>query len=107
MEIGGGEPRMDERVLSKELIVAAEIYRLSEVEREDVYFSRLVENLRGKERVSSPATVSKALDVLFDLGMVFAEWKQLRSGRWARVLKIAGESRNFIKSIYERAYCAK
>jgi hypothetical protein len=98
---------MNDKVLSKELIVAAEIYRLTDVAHEEVYYSKLVENLKGKEKVSSSATISKALDVLFDLGMVFAEWKQLENGRWARVLKIAGDSKTFIKSIYENVYCEK
>ena len=98
---------MDDRVLSKELIVAAEIYKLTEVENKEVYYSRLVENLKGKEKVSSSATISKALDVLFDLGMVFAEWKQLKNGRWARVLRIAGESKSFIKSVYDKVYFGK
>lgn len=98
---------MDEKVLSKELIVAAEIYRLTDVDHEEVYYSKLVENLKGRDKVSSSATISKALDVLFDLGMVFPEWKRLENGRWARDLKIAGESKNFIKSIYEKVYGGK
>jgi len=98
---------MKEKMLSKELIVAAEIFRLSEKEKEKVYFLKLVENLKGKDKVKSPATISKAMDVLFDLGMVYAEWEKLENGKWARVLKIAGESKTFIESIYNEIYRKK
>jgi len=96
------EPRIYGKVLSKELIVAVEIYRLAIIEKQEVYFLKLVENLRGRSKASSPATISKALDVLFDLGMVDAEWKQLPNGRWARTLKISGESKEFVRAVYKK-----
>ena len=96
------EPRIYGKVLSKELIVAVEIYRLTIIEKQEVYFQKLVENLKGKSRASSPVTISKALDILLDLGMADAEWKQLPNGRWARSLKISGESKNFIKAVYRK-----
>lgn len=92
-----------EKILSKELIVASEIYRLSTIEKEEVYYSKLVENLSKNKRVS-PVTINKSLDILFDLGMIYADWEKLESGKWARVLKIAGESMDFIKGIYEEVY---
>jgi DNA-binding transcriptional ArsR family regulator len=91
---------MNEKILSKELIVAAEIYRLAEVKKEKVYYSKLVESLKGREKVKSPTTISKALDVLFDIGMIYADWERMEDGKWARVVKIAGESKKFIQSIY-------
>ena len=96
------EPRIYGKVLSRELIVAVEIYRLTVIEKQEVYFQKLVENLKGRSRASSPATISKALEVLLDTGMVFAEWKQLPNGRWARTLKISGESRHFVKAVYKK-----
>ena len=92
-----------ERLLSKELIVASEIYRLTEIEKEEVYFSKLAKIL-SKEKKASSATINKSLDILFDLGMIYAEWGKLENGKWARLLKIAGESKDFIKRIYEEIY---
>ena len=92
-----------EEILSKELIVASAIYKLTEVEKEEVYFSKLVEIL-SKEGKASSATINKSMDILFDLGMIYAEWKKLENGRWARVIRIAGESKEFIKGIYKEIY---
>jgi hypothetical protein len=92
-----------EKILSKELIVASEIYRLTEIEKQTAYFSKLSKVLSEKRKVS-PATLNKSLDILFDLGMIYADWEKLENGRWARVLKIAGESKAFIKGIYEEIY---
>ncbi len=92
-----------EKLLSKELLVASEIYRLSEIENEEVYFSKLVDILSEKRKASS-ATINKSMDILFDLGMIYAEWGKLKNGRWARILRIAGESKEFIKGIYKEIY---
>lgn len=92
-----------EEILSKELIVASEIYRLSTIKKEKVYYSKLVDILSKDKRVS-PVTINKSLDILFDLGMIYADWEKLESGKWARILKIAGESMDFIKGIYEEIY---
>jgi len=92
-----------EQLLSKELIVASEIYRLSEIENTKVYFTKLVDIL-SKKRKASAATINKSMDILFDLGMIYADWEKLENGRWARVLKIAGESKDFIKGIYEETH---
>ena len=92
-----------EKLLSKELLVASEIYRLSEIENEEVYFSKLVDILSKKGKASS-ATINKSMDILFDLGMIYAEWGKLKNGRWARIIKIAGESKEFIKGLYKEIY---
>ena len=91
-----------EGMLSKELMVATAIYRISKLDGDVVYYSKLVKHLEGK---LSTATIKKSLDILFDLGMVFAEWKKHPdTGRWVRALTIAGESSEFIERIYREVY---
>ena len=103
-----GRSKMTEKedILSKELIVASTIYKLTEEEGNEVYFSKLVQELEKEKRVSK-TTINKSLDILFDLGMIYADWKKLSNGKWARVIRIAGESKAFIRKIYEEIYKKK
>jgi DNA-binding transcriptional ArsR family regulator len=88
-------------LLSKELLVAREIYAATRIEKSGpVYFNALVERLRRK-RLASRATVSKALDMLFDQGIVRADWGTNQDGKHVRMLRIAGEAENFVRSIYK------
>ncbi len=85
------------RVLSPALDVAIQIYKSTVEDKEDVYYTKLVELLDGK--VSS-ATINKALDSLLDIGILSAEWKKLGSN-WARVFTVSNEGEDTIKSLYE------
>lgn len=85
-------------ILSRELLVAREI-RVAETEEGagPVYFNMLVERLKGKG--ASRATISKALDILFDQGVVTAEWTTTPEGTHVRGLKIAGEAQSFVDEV--------
>jgi DNA-binding transcriptional ArsR family regulator len=88
-------------LLSKELVVAREIYAATRIEKGGpVYFNLLVDRLQAK-KLASRATVSKALDMLFDQGVVRADWATNRDGKHVRALRIAGEAENFVRSIYK------
>lgn len=87
-----------ENLLSPEFNVAVEIYALEHTNPYEAYYSRLVERLDG---TVSKVTVSKALDVLLDAGILKAEWKKTPSGKWARIFTIAGEAEGVIKETYE------
>jgi hypothetical protein len=88
-------------LLSKELLVAREIYEATHVDKQDpMYFNQLVERM-GQRKLASRATVSFALDMLFDQGIVRAEWTQTKDGKHVRGLTIAGEAEKFVKAIYD------
>lgn len=93
----GPPTRLD--LLSKELLVAREIFA-AQIKNEPVYFNRLVDELEGR-RLASRSTVSKALDMLFDQGIVRADWVRRDDGKFIRSLKIAGEAKKFIEAIYK------
>jgi hypothetical protein len=85
-------------VLSKELLVAREIKLAAKEGLDPVYFNLIVERLAGRN-LAVRATVSKALDVLFDQGIVKAEWKQTTQGKHVRALTIAREAEQFVDAI--------
>jgi len=67
-------------ILGKDLEVALQIYDISNVKKEPVYFSKLVKILDGRV---SRNRISKALDRLFDDGILTAEFKKVNK-KWAR-----------------------
>lgn len=88
-------------LLSKELLVAREIYEATQVDKQEpMYFNKLVERMKQR-KLASRATVSFALDMLFDQGVVRAEWGQTKDGKHVRNLTIAGEAEKFVKAIYD------
>lgn len=94
--------KYDPKILSKEIVVAVEILAASEESDDPIHFNSLVERLEAK-KFASRTTVSRALDMLFDQGIVRAEWVQRkRDGRHIRALTIAGEAQGFIKEIHQR-----
>jgi DNA-binding transcriptional ArsR family regulator len=89
------------KLLSKELLVAREIYEATIVEkRKPVYFNQLVERMKER-KLASRATISFALDMLFDQGIVRADWTRTEDGKHVRGLTIAGEAEQFVRAIYE------
>jgi DNA-binding PadR family transcriptional regulator len=88
---------MKSELLSKDLEVALEVYKYDKIRGEPIYLNKLVESL--KERVSR-GTISKALDRLFDLGILNAKWKKVNS-KWVRVFYIAGEAEEFLEDVYK------
>jgi hypothetical protein len=92
-------PEFSPELLSKELLVAREIHLAAkESPGEPVYFNKIVERLTGKG-LAVRGTVSKALDILFDQGVVRAEWKQTKDHKHVRALYIAGEAKQFVDAI--------
>ena len=58
-------------------------------------FNELVSLLEGKV---SRATVSKALDSLFDMGILDSDWK-LEDGKWKKKITVANESRAMVDNM--------
>lgn len=85
-------------ILGKDLEVALQIYDVSNVKKEPVYFSKLVKILDGRV---SRNRISQALDRLFDDGILTAEFKKVNK-KWARVYNVSGEAEGFIESIYDQ-----
>jgi len=85
-------------ILGKDLEVALQIYDTSNVNKEPVYFSKLVKILDGR---ISRNRISQALDRLFDDGILTAEFKKVNK-KWARVYNVSGEAEGFIESIYDQ-----
>jgi hypothetical protein len=92
-------PEFSPELLSKELLVAREIQLASKEDPgEPVYFNMIVDRLT-KQGLAVRGTVSKALDILFDQGVVRAEWKQTKDNKHVRALYIAGEAKQFVDAI--------
>lgn len=85
-------------ILGKDLEVALQIYDISNVKKEPIYFSKLVKILDGRV---SRNRISQALDRLFDDGILTAEFKKVNK-KWARVYDVSGEAEGFIQSIYDQ-----
>jgi DNA-binding transcriptional ArsR family regulator len=99
----GSKSELPSRIelLSKELVVAREIYAAKATkDSEPMFFNRLVEILE-KKHLASRATVSKSLDMLFDQGIVRADWMKRGDGKYVRALTIAGEAQKFVEAIYK------
>lgn len=88
--------------LSKELLVAREIYRLNRETEGQAKFPDLVEALEER-RLANERQISKALDILFDRGMVTAQWERSGDGNFVRVVSISGEAQEFVEQIDKRA----
>jgi hypothetical protein len=84
--------------LTKEFDVACRIFDYTE-KGETVWFTKLVEDLDG---IMSRVTVSKYIDVLFDLGIINGEWKQTKDGKMVRAFTIAGEAKTLVEHIFEK-----
>jgi len=93
------EPTMDidgKLKLSKRLNVGLEIFELTKKE-ERIYFNKLVE-ICDRKGIASRATVSKALDPLFDRGLLHSEMVKV-DGRWTKQLELTGEGTKFFTKI--------
>ncbi len=84
-------------ILGKDMIVALHVWEAAEKHGELMYFSKLVKVLEGK---ISRVRINKALDRLFDQGILTGEWEK-NEQKWIRSIKPANEARNFLKTIYE------
>ena len=84
--------------LPNDFEVAVRIFEYNEKD-EQVWFSRLVEDLDGR---MSRSTISKNIDRLSDLGIITGEWERTEDGRWIRTFRITGEASGLIRSICEK-----
>lgn len=85
-------------LLSREMKVAAEIYRFNS-EGEKIWFTKLAESLRG---VMAASTIQKALNALIDWGIVRVQYGETDTGRAGRLLMIAGEAEETISLVYKQ-----
>ncbi len=88
--------KMKRELLSKDLEVALEVYIYDKIKEEPIYLNKLVESLKGR---MSRGTISKALDRLFDLGILNAKWEKV-DNKWVRGFYIAGEAEEFLADVY-------
>lgn len=84
--------------LSNPFKVAAEVYKITEVETERAWYGKLVERL--DEKMSS-STVRNAINDLIAWGILKVQYGRTEKGRAGRLLYISGEARDVIKSVYE------
>ncbi len=89
--------KMKKEMLSNDLKVALEIYKHDKIKRDKIYLNKLVKNLKKE---MSRTTVHKAIDRLFDLGIVSAKWEK-KGNKWVRVFYISGEAEEFLKDLYK------
>lgn len=80
--------------LSKELLVAKTVYE--HAKSNPLSFDELVAELT---RYATRQMVSRAVDSLFDKGVLKAEWRKRETGHSVRVLEIAGEAQDFVQLI--------
>lgn len=87
--------------LSKELLVAVEIYRFQMAHRRGITFRKLSKNLE-EQGLMDRSEVSTTLDILFDQGMIRSEWSDRDADEQSTQLTVAGEALGFIKNVSER-----
>jgi len=89
--------------LSTEFMVACEIIKLRESD-EKAWFSKLVETMDKKsaDKRLSKATISRALNSLFDWGIVKGEYGETSPGRGGRLLLISNEAEKLVFDLYTR-----
>lgn len=79
--------------LSKRNIVLVRIRTIEKAHKgKGVGFNELVGQLKGKV---SRATISKALDSLFDMGILDSEWI-LKNSKWRKEITVANEARDMV-----------
>jgi len=86
--------------LSTDLIVACEIYRMTVVNGERVWFTKLVETLKDK---MSKNVVSHAMDTLCDWMLIYGEYGETENGRAGRLFLIDDDHKHRIKDLYDKA----
>lgn len=86
----GSSPR------SSELTVAKAIFRLERARNRPIEFDEIVSALAP---ALSAELISDSLDLLFDQGIVRADWVKLESGEVAQGLSIAGEASDYVERL--------
>jgi predicted transcriptional regulator len=99
----GDETNSKKNPLSTEFMVACEIIKLRE-SGQKAWFSKLVETMDKKpaEKRLSKATISRAINSLFDWGIVKGEYGETSPGRGGRLLLISNEAEKLVFDLYSR-----
>jgi len=84
--------------LSSEFMVACEIKRLHK-KGEKVWYNKLLDTMDKK---LSKMTISKAINTLFDWGIIKGEYGETTPGRAGRLLLISNEAENLVDELYEK-----
>lgn len=84
-------------IISQDFITFA-LIRKGNIEKQPYYHKKLVKKLKG---IISPNRISVALDRLFDLGLINANWEKVDKIHWARTYYVAGEGTRLADEILE------
>ena len=85
--------------MSMDLLVAREIFAETKGQG-SVPFDALVKSLEDAG-LANADEVSMALDILFDEGIVRADWTKTTDGRNVRGLAIAGEAKKYVQTLFD------
>jgi DNA-binding PadR family transcriptional regulator len=94
------KPNQSYKELSPKMKVALRILEYTDLERKEVYFSKLV---RDMETIVSRKTIHQSLDSLIDQGTIRSEWTKNTDDRWVRGYTPASEGQ---KRMLRRTYYA-
>lgn len=94
------KPNQSYNELSPKMKVALKILEYTEVDKEEVYFSKLVKDM---ENIVSRKTIHQALDSLIDQGTIRSDWTRSIEDRWVRGYTPASEGQ---KRMLRRTYYA-
>ena len=86
--------------LRPKMKVALKILEHSDVDQENIYFSKLVKELKG---IVSRKTIHQALDSLVDQGTISSSWMKNPKNRWVRGYRPASEGQ---RRLLRRTYYA-
>lgn len=85
--------------LSSDFKVACEIWHFCNTLHEEIWYSKLVDMLEGE---LSRATISTALDMLFDWGITKAKYGETENGKGRKLLEISNESSCVVGELYNK-----
>ena len=86
------------KMLDDNLKTLGMIYKITVLEKEHLWFSKLVELLDGDVEKSK---VSIALDRLYDLGIINVGYEKV-DDRWTNTIRLEDEARLFAASMCEK-----
>lgn len=90
------------RDLKAPLKVAMKILEYNDIDKKDVHFSQLCQDLTGDV---SRVSIHSALDSLIDQGSLHSGWEKTDDGHWIRAYHIAGEEqKRQLRVLYKAAH---
>ena len=85
--------------LSNDFKVVCEIYHFNETLHEDIWYSKLVDMLKGE---LSRATISAALDMLFDWGIIQPKYSETEDGKGRKLLEVSNDATCVVSELYAK-----